>query len=151
MGLNKNMMGGGSIFRKSSPYPQCKIFNCPKARYVTNMCCFFCEKKSNCSDPCLNDPTVCKMCVLPTGSDKVYDLGSLDLPDAPDIARAERTGLQPGEKVPFEDDTAECPICGKTCDSLYLDVDGDLFGCDMCVRLVDAGEYQRKKREEEKE
>ena len=34
-----------------------------------------------------------------------------------------------------------CPICGEECDTVYLDADGDIVGCDQCISLVDAYDY----------
>ena len=144
MGITGNMLGGGSIFRASSPYPQCRIFKCTKAAYMKTLCCAYCEKRETCADPCLNHPEKCGMCVVPPQKEggKVWELGDANLPDAPEIARAERTGLAPWE-APFEDEGVKCPICGKLCDTIYKDMDGDVFGCENCVREMDAGEWER--------
>lgn len=142
--MSGKLLGSGSIYRDSSLYPQCKIFSCPKARYITNKCCFYCQKKDKCNERCLNDPAKCRMCVIPPKMEKeMHRINDFDLPDAPDIARAERTGLRPGE-VPFDDDENGiiCPICGKMCETFYFDRDGDLFGCDMCVKRTDAYQYE---------
>ena len=146
MGLNKNMMGGGSIFRKSSPYPQCRIFHCTRSRGVKMACCFYCDRRGICGDPCLNHPEKCGMCVLPPKEkeDDIKTITDFDLPDAPDIARAERTGLRPHE-LPFEDEAVKCPICGQICETIYKDVDEDCCGCENCVKRMDAYEYQRMK------
>ena len=34
-----------------------------------------------------------------------------------------------------------CPICGKECDTVYLDADDEVVGCDQCIRMVDAYDY----------
>ena len=34
-----------------------------------------------------------------------------------------------------------CPVCGLECDTLYLDSDREVFGCERCVALCDAYEY----------
>ena len=52
---------------------------------------------------------------------------------------AERTGLRPGE--PPDEPETECPICGKLCESLYLDIDNDVCGCENCLRKIDAADY----------
>ena len=40
-----------------------------------------------------------------------------------------------------EDDTHPvCPICGKEADTFAVDKDGDIIGCDKCVRMKDAYE-----------
>lgn len=31
-----------------------------------------------------------------------------------------------------------CPVCGEECDTLYVDKDGTIFGCDECVKTEDA-------------
>ena len=144
--MNGELTGAGSIYRNFTSFPKCKIFTCPKSAHITAKCCFYCEKRDKCADPCMNHPEKCGQCVKPEGwkekKSASYPLGSPDLPDHPDIVRAERTGLRPGE-TPFEDEGVPCPICGKLTDTLYLDVDGDLCGCENCVRRVDAHEYEK--------
>jgi hypothetical protein len=53
----------------------------------------------------------------------------------PDITRMNRYGtLATGEeKEPV------CPVCGKECESFYKHK-GEIVGCDMCIRKVDAYE-----------
>ena len=34
-----------------------------------------------------------------------------------------------------------CPVCGKECDTVYLDYEGEVVGCDRCVFMKDAYEY----------
>ena len=34
-----------------------------------------------------------------------------------------------------------CPICGKECDTVYLDTDEEVVGCDQCISLADAYDY----------
>ena len=67
VGLGK-LIGSGSIFRNiaNSRYPKCKIFSCKRSHSgtVKDLCCFYCEKKAYCLDPCLNDPAKCRMCVM---------------------------------------------------------------------------------------
>ena len=61
-----------------------------------------------------------------------------DIPDHPDIRMMERYGtLHPEEDdfVPF------CPICGKECDTVYTDKDGEVLGCDNCVSHHDAFDF----------
>lgn len=116
---------------------------------MKNLCCAYCEKRASCSDKCLNDPDKCKMCVTPPANGKEWErTDGYDLPDAPDIALAERTGLKPFE-LPFDDVDVECPICGKACATIYTDVDGDCCGCENCVKPMDAEEYMREKEEED--
>ena len=42
-------------------------------------------------------------------------------------------------------DTADfvphCPVCGKECDTVYLDKDLEVFGCERCITMHDAYEY----------
>lgn len=142
-------MGTGSVFRGFTSTPKCKIFSCTRMHYISNFCCKFCERRDKCTDPCLNDPAKCGMCFNPNEEEKkdikpMYSLDSLDLPDAPDIARAERTGLRPGE-VPFDEEEVACPICGEVCEIIFKDVDGDVCGCDCCVRRMSAYKYQKER------
>lgn len=57
------------------------------------------------------------------------------IPDAPWIREAERYGVQ-------EPPPAHCPICGEETDYYYLDQNGDIIGCDYCVRHVDVDTYR---------
>lgn len=34
-----------------------------------------------------------------------------------------------------------CPVCGKECDTVYLDFEGGVAGCDHCVFMEDAYVY----------
>lgn len=138
MGLDKNMLGGGSIYRKSSKYPQCKIFQCPKARGVLNICCHYCARREQCSSPCLNTPDKCRMCVVPPDKEKemAFTLGDYSMPDAPAIRETERFGKPDGDDV-------ICPICGKAAETFYFDCDNEIFGCDVCVSRMDAYQYVR--------
>ncbi|MBO7524241.1 MAG: hypothetical protein J6T79_01905 [Verrucomicrobia bacterium] len=34
-----------------------------------------------------------------------------------------------------------CPVCGRECDTLYIDARGEVAGCEICIRLEDAYEY----------
>ena len=34
-----------------------------------------------------------------------------------------------------------CPVCSRECDTLYLDKDNEVFGCEQCITLCDAYEY----------
>ena len=143
MGVSQKLLGGGTMYRDCSPYPQCKIFNCCRSRAVKNLCCAFCVKP--CADKCLNSPDRCGMCVLPNGKGmkEVWELTDdkpQDLPDAPDIERAERTGLRPGE-VPFEEEDVKCPVCGQVCETVYLNVYNEPVGCERCVWVKDAAEW----------
>ena len=46
--------------------------------------------------------------------------------------------LDPPEAEEF---IPRCPVCGLECDTLYLNSDREVFGCDGCISLVDAYEY----------
>lgn len=62
----------------------------------------------------------------------------LDIPDHPDIRMMEQYGtLHPEE----DDYVPYCPICGKECDTVYTDKDGEVFGCDNCVSHHDAFDF----------
>lgn len=58
------------------------------------------------------------------------------IPEMPCVARAERTGY-PSLRIRR---WPECPVCGAETDLLYRDMDGDVVGCEACVRTVDAWE-----------
>ncbi len=58
------------------------------------------------------------------------------LEDHPVIANMERTGY-PDEKEP---DYPHCPICGAECDSVYINKDVEVIGCEGCVRTKNAWE-----------
>ena len=34
-----------------------------------------------------------------------------------------------------------CPVCGKECDTVYLDYEGEVAGCDRCIFMEDAYVY----------
>ena len=40
-----------------------------------------------------------------------------------------------------DDFIPRCPVCGRECDTLYLDSNREVSGCDRCVTLIDAYEY----------
>lgn len=69
----------------------------------------------------------------------------LDIPDDPRIREAERYGMPPYD----DDPEPTCPICGKECETIYTDKDGDVFGCNECVTLWEAYEWCDKNKEEE--
>lgn len=45
------------------------------------------------------------------------------------------------EPPAWDDFIPICPVCGKECDTVYLDENRDVAGCDRCIRLKDAYEY----------
>ena len=67
-----------------------------------------------------------------------------DLPDAPWIREAEMNGMPPYDYGP----EPVCPICGRECETIYFNKDGEPFACDCCVKTKDAWEYQDEKKEE---
>lgn len=62
----------------------------------------------------------------------------IDVPDHPVIRNMERTGYPDGKEPEYP----RCPICGVECDTIYQDVDGDIFGCDECVATKDAWDVE---------
>ena len=34
-----------------------------------------------------------------------------------------------------------CPVCGEECDTVYMDYEGEVAGCDRCTHLANAYEY----------
>lgn len=58
------------------------------------------------------------------------------LPDAPEIRMMERFGTLKPEEPPV------CPICGKECDTIYRDMNDQVFGCDCCIRRQDAWDWK---------
>ena len=46
--------------------------------------------------------------------------------------------LDPTEAEEF---IPRCPVCGLECDTLYLDKDHEVFGCEQCIEMQDAYEY----------
>jgi len=65
-----------------------------------------------------------------------------NLPDAPWIRDAEINGV-PDAPAPI------CPVCGDEAEEFYLDRDGDVIGCDRCIRLIEAYYYEQAHNEEE--
>jgi len=56
--------------------------------------------------------------------------------DCPEVARALWTGYPRPPRSPV------CPACGCECEDYYLDEDGNIKGCDVCLRRVDAADYE---------
>ena len=52
----------------------------------------------------------------------------------------ERVPERPIEPQEVEQIEPFCPICGKACDTFYIDNDGDVCGCENCRTAVDAWE-----------
>ena len=65
--------------------------------------------------------------------------------NAPYIREAEMYGMPPYDEPP----EPVCPICGKECETIYMNKDKDVFGCDVCIRIQDAWEWAEEKNEEE--
>ena len=36
-----------------------------------------------------------------------------------------------------------CPVCGEETDALYKNIYGEIVGCDVCIRTVDAWEEKK--------
>ena len=51
----------------------------------------------------------------------------------PDVENAIRTGYPHGEP-----DYPHCPVCGSECDEIYFNEDGDIVGCDECIKSKSA-------------
>lgn len=39
-----------------------------------------------------------------------------------------------------------CPVCGSEAETLYESENGDIVGCDGCVKTVDAWEWEERER-----
>lgn len=62
-----------------------------------------------------------------------------DLPDHPDIERAQRTGYPDAR----EDRENVCPICGGGGGYLfYKNQDGEVVGCEVCLTTIEPYEYE---------
>lgn len=143
MAMGKGSLGGGSIFRGFTNYPRCQLFSCPHLRGVSYKCCAYCDKREKCDDKCLNTPDRCKMCIYPEGCEEMpYTLESNDIPDHPDIRKMEMYGTLHPEETEEE---PVCPICGKECETIYIDIDNDVCGCDQCVNKKDAWDWKEEK------
>lgn len=49
-------------------------------------------------------------------------------------------GFEPSLE-PVDYDVPRCPICGQECETIYLDKDGAVVGCDDCMKKLDAWEW----------
>lgn len=58
----------------------------------------------------------------------------MTIPDAPWIRDAENYG-------PPEQPNVRCPICDREFETIYIDANGEVCGCDKCVRARDADEW----------
>lgn len=68
----------------------------------------------------------------------------MQMPDAPRIREAEMYGMPPYDDGP----EPTCPFCGRDCETIYLDKDGNEFGCNVCIQTQDAWEWAKEKEEQ---
>lgn len=54
----------------------------------------------------------------------------------PAITNAINTGYPGGDPI-----WPTCPVCGKECETIYMDKSQYALGCNLCVEAVDAWEY----------
>jgi hypothetical protein len=59
-----------------------------------------------------------------------------NLADAPDIRNCMQTGYPDRRK----DDEPICPMCGDRCDTIYKNREGEIVGCDECLKAIDSWE-----------
>ena len=52
---------------------------------------------------------------------------------------------------PPEQSMPVCPICGEECEEFYFDNDGKICGCENCVSVKKAVEYEEEERESARE
>lgn len=64
----------------------------------------------------------------------------MPIPDAPWIRDAETNGYPDPPAV-------ECPCCGEECSEIYGDQYGNVVGCDRCIMVQDALEWQDERRQ----
>ena len=55
----------------------------------------------------------------------------------PEITRTMETGYPHGEP-----DYPHCPVCGAEIDEVYADADGDIIGCEECIKIKNAWECE---------
>ena len=67
-----------------------------------------------------------------------------NIPDHPVAQNMMSTGYPDGV-VP---EMAKCPKCGEECDFYYIDVDGDIVGCENCISMYDAEEWLEREEED---
>ena len=66
------------------------------------------------------------------------------IPDAPYIREAERWGMPPYEEPP------NCPVCGCSCNTVFMDKWNNVVGCDTCMTEKDAWEWWEDEKEANK-
>ena len=49
---------------------------------------------------------------------------------------------------PPEYENPECPICGSECETIVTTRNGEVLGCDQCLRFEDAYDYMEERQEE---
>lgn len=49
--------------------------------------------------------------------------------------------------TPPEPQYPTCPVCGEECETIYMDWIGSAVGCDVCIKEMDAWEFQEKYQE----
>lgn len=59
---------------------------------------------------------------------------AMSIPEHPIIQNMERTGYPDGREPQYP----HCPICGSECNTVYLNDDMEVIGCEECVRPWDA-------------
>ncbi len=57
----------------------------------------------------------------------------------PVITNMELTGYPDGKEPTYP----HCPICQRECETIYLDKDGNIVGCDECVDTRDAWDVEK--------
>ena len=60
----------------------------------------------------------------------------MDRLEHPEITRTEKTGY-PDNRI---DEEPTCPICGAVCEDIYKDREGEIFGCEYCVKVCKSWE-----------
>jgi hypothetical protein len=77
------------------------------------------------------------VCILPCELyHKSKESVNMSFMEHPEITRCERTGFPDNRK----DEEPTCPICGGECDTIYKDREGEIVGCNECLRAIDAWE-----------
>ena len=65
------------------------------------------------------------------------------IPDAPYIREAEMFGMPPY-------DEPKCPVCGRECNSIFLDQNREAFGCEHCVKEEDSYDWRERQQDEDR-
>lgn len=56
------------------------------------------------------------------------------IPDHPVIQNMEQTGYPDGRNPEYP----YCPVCGAECETVYLNDQKEIIGCDICISAADA-------------